>query len=133
MNLIGKWKIAEVAKFDDEMNFIWESPEKVIASGEADANMLKAFMNFKEDGTVETLLPLPSDLPQSEIDEALAGGMVFHDGFAVMETRLWREKDGEYYFNDGDEGGEDITDWSKLVIGEDNKVDFGMFRLEKID
>ena len=135
MNIIGTWKIVAAAQLDGENGLVWKTPEEIIASGETNAETLKMSICFREGGVAETILPLPENMPQSEIDAAAESGMEFRNGCAILEKREWKEENGDFFYYDGSMGtilGEEASPWTKIIFN-DGTIDFGMLRLEKIE
>ena len=138
MDIIGKWKIAEVMSFDDD-GIKWVTPEEYIETSdepEEAAQTVGMLVEFTQDGKAITYMPLSKDLTQEEIDEAIAEeGLQVKDGY-FFETKEWKEENGAYLFNSEIEGeilDEEVSPWVELTFEEDGKLLFmEMFRLEKI-
>ncbi|MDD4142748.1 MAG: hypothetical protein PHR20_08210 [Bacteroidales bacterium] len=122
MDIIGKWKVKELGVLDENMdNLVWKTVDEIMSDENIDESDYSTFidgvMQFTEDGTFETLLPVPPDLPQSEIDEAIAQGMAIRDGYAVLESKEWKAENGKNMLNTDTEGellGEKVSPWVEI-------------------
>lgn len=120
MNLIGKWKVKEMLHFSLENGMEWKTLEELAAMGE-DEDSLSMYRNsvmiFHENGTVETLMPIPADLTQEQIDAAIEEGKKISDGMIVLDNKEWKIEDGKNLYNTGNEGeifGEEVSPWSEI-------------------
>lgn len=120
MNLIGKWKVKEVLRFSPENGMEWKTLEEIEALGE-DEDTLSMYRNsvmiFHENGTAETLMHLPADCTQEQVEAVIAEGHEIHDGMMVLDSKEWKTEDGKNLYNTGNEGeilGEEVSPWVEL-------------------
>lgn len=138
MDIIGKWKIAEVMSFGDD-GIKWVTPEEYIAASdepEEAAQTVGMLVEFTQDGKAISYIPLSKDLTQEEIDEAIAEeGLQIKDGY-FFETKEWKEENGAYLYNSEIEGeilDEEVSPWVELTFEDGGKLLFmEMFKLEKM-
>ena len=120
MNPIGKWKVKQVLRFSPENGMEWKTLEELEAQGvdEDDLSMYRnSVMIFHENGTVETLMTLPADCMQEQIEAAIAEGHEIRDGMMVIDCKEWKIEDGKNLYNTGNEGkvlGEEVSPWVEL-------------------
>ena len=120
MNPIGKWKVKQVLRFSPENGMEWKTLEELEAQGvdEDDLSMYRnSVMIFHENGTVETLMTLPADCTQEQIEAAIAEGHEIRDGMMVVDQKEWKTEDGKTLFNGGTEGevlGDEVSPWIEL-------------------
>ena len=107
MNLIGKWKTKEILSFSAENGMEWKTLDELAAMGE-DEDSLSPYRNslivFNEDGTMETLMPVPEDFTKEQIDALIAEGNEVRDGMAVIDKKKWKTEDGKNLCNSDVEG-----------------------------
>lgn len=120
MNLIGKWKVKEVLHFSLENGMEWKTVEELEAQGvdEDDISTYRnSFMIFHENGTAESLMALPADCTQEQIEAAIAEGHEIRDGMMVLDCKEWKTEDGKNLYNTGNTGevlGEEVSPWVEL-------------------
>ncbi len=152
MNYIGKWKLHSVMTFTDDDKALYLSPEEYLKSPmpyvdetdeEAVADeinerrkMIGTMIKICEDGKLYMLMSLPEDIPQEEVDKAVAAGIIkLVDGAIADEPMAWELRDGEFWFDTGIEGEvyeEKVTSWVK-PIDENGFFNFMNFRFIKED
>ena len=138
MDLIGRWKIVEAIRFDENFKPEWASIEEILADEELepeDKIMYSSFMEFTEDGIVLNLSPIPEDLSQEEIDEVVENcEYELYEGYIKLAEYSWKTENGKYYFVDthikGEILGEEVSSWVELNIG-DGVMDLTTLRLVK--
>ncbi len=124
MGLIGKWTVKKsIHPTEDGMKHL--TKEELIAAGveEEDLQMFGSIIEFKTDGTVDTLVQLPEEMwAEAKAD----GAELDENGCIKVDSSTWSEKDGKYYYS---VGGEDAP----LELTEDGLLTFamGMMLLEK--
>lgn len=130
MNIIGTWKIkkVQVMQSDFSMKLCTFDEIRETVSEEMQEDYLKmesTEIEFLPDGTVNTI----TYIPQEQIEMARAEGVeVAEDGRYIVETKAWKEENGEYFYFTGDEGevmGEKISPYQKLEFDEDGYMKFG--------
>ncbi len=152
MTYTGKWKLHSVMIFDDDNMPVFLTPEEYIDSPmpyidetdeEAVADEIKERgkiigMSIKicEDGKLYMLSPLPENIPQEEVDAAVAAGIIkVVDGAIADEPKAWEIRDGELWFDTGIEGevyDEEVSSWVN-PIDENGFFNFMNFRFIKED
>ena len=150
MSYLGKWILKSVVSFDEDFNRIELTPEEYINSSmsyidetdeEEVANeirerkaMAKMQLKICEGGKFYPLTPIPDDVSQQEIDEAVASGEFrIEDGMLATGAMEWEERNGEFWFNSGIEGealGEATDPWVK-ASNEDGTISFMTFNFMK--
>ena len=133
MDIIGKWKYAEVIASMEEpdrwvpiADFVRDHPDEMFEM------MMHQTIEFTSDG--EMITRLPKDALPAEAAEEFADAEA-EDGMVVLERSGWKEEDGKFYMHDDNPGeicGEAASEWIELPV-EDGKIELmAMFRLEKI-
>ena len=137
MDLIGRWKIVEAIRFDENFKPEWASIEEILADEELepeDKIMYSSFMDFTEDGRVLNLAPIPEELSQEDIDEAVKSGeMELYDGYIKLSEHRWKAEDGKYYFDTHIKGeflGEELSSWVEIPVI-DGKIEILTSRIVK--
>lgn len=123
MNLIGRWKIVEAIRFNEKFEPEWAPIEEILADEDLepeDKRVYTSFMDFTEDGRVLNLTPIPEDLSQEEIDEAVNDGEYeLYNGYIKLTEYSWKTENGKYYLNTNIEGeilDEEVSPWTELNI-----------------
>ncbi len=141
MNLIGKWNIVETIQYNEKKGSMdWVKAEDYLAQDDLDremAEMLKYQVLFEEDGSFGFLMPMPEDISQKELDEALAAGeFELRDGMLLVDKHHWKVENGKNLADTGHEAevmGEKVGPWEELKeIGTDT-IEMMMFRLRKAE
>ena len=138
MDLIGRWKIVEAIRFDENFKPEWASIEEILADEELepeDKIMYSSFMEFTEDGRVLNLSPIPEDLSQEELDEVVENcEYELYEGYIKLAEYSWKTENGKYYFVDthikGEILGDEVPSWVELNIV-DGVMDVGTLRIVK--
>ena len=140
MNLIGKWVVWETLRFDDEKGFVWEKVSDTLAKEDLESDdllFLNTIVVFEEDGSMCMMSPLPEDVTQEEIDEAVAAGEIaLKDGMMVTGENHWKVEDGKNMADTGGEGevlGEKVGPWEEIKEIDDNTVELMMMRLRRAE
>ena len=100
INLIGKWKAAEMIDFNAEKGTMdWAKVEDILAKDDLDKDtrfMANMVYVFGEDGTITMLTPLPEGVSQAEVDAAVkAGQLELRDGMMFMGEQHWKVEEEE--------------------------------------
>lgn len=115
MDLIGRWKVVEAIRFDENFKPEWASIEEILADEELepeDKIMYSSFMEFREDGRVLSLSPIPDDLSQEELDELVENfEYELYEGYIKLAEYSWKTENGKYYFVD--------THFEEEILGEE--------------
>ena len=138
MDLIGRWKIVEAIRFDENFKPEWAPIEEILADEELepeDKIMYSSFMEFTEDGRVLNLSPIPEDLSQEEIDEVVENcEYELYEGYIKLAEYSWKAENGKYYFVDthikGEMLGEEVPSLVELKIV-DGVMDLTTLRIVK--
>ncbi len=138
MNIIGKWKVKKVACLTpDGIEFCGVSDIPEGETAEEMRQLASSVVEFKEDGTVDTFLPVDAELLSEEDHEQMREeGLEIIDGFMKIESSTWEYRDGVPYYDTGTEGeilGEQVDSFSKIEFEGENMVfNCGMMLLEKM-
>ena len=137
MDLIGRWKIVEAIRFDENFKPEWASIEEILADEELepeDKIMYSSFMEFTEDGRVLNLSPIPEDLSQEEIDEVIESGEYeLYEGYIKLTEYRWKTENGKYYLDTNIQGevlGEEVSPWEEISVV-DGIMDLTTLRIVK--
>jgi len=138
MDLIGIWKCVEMNVFDPKTcSIIWKTTEEINADPELRESIGNAFefVDINADGTVKWIMAIPEDVPQEEIDEALASGELvkYDDNHFAVDIKPWKIVDGVFKYDSGMKGevlGEAIDPWQEVKIDGDI-IELGMFRFAR--
>ncbi len=138
LDVIGTWIVVEAMRFDEDMNRKWMTKEEVMADDSIDEDAKEPFrykLVFMEDGTQCTTMPIPEDVTQEEIDQAVAEGEIelFEEKYMALEKHLWKIEDGKLMIDTGMKGevlGEEVSPWVEAPIT-DGIMEYMMFRLKR--
>lgn len=139
MNLIGKWTVAQILHFDEEKGMVWADAAEILSKDDDKDTqmMLKATVLIEEDGNMTFLSPLPEDVSQEEIDEAVASGdLELRYGMMIVGLNQWKEEDGKYMADTGAEGevlGEQVGPWEEITEIEGGLIQVSFYRLKKAE
>lgn len=133
MQLIGRWKIKEmhIPTPDGVQTYTPETlPEEFTEDW---AQMLTMLLEFTEDGSLNTLQPVTEELAATAQEEDLT---IREDGFVVVESTTWKERDGKFFFDSQIEGeilGETVDPFMEIEVTSDGCLlyNFGMLLLER--
>ena len=129
MCYVGKWVFHSIGVFNDSdemvylsaeeylqspMPYIDENDEEMVADEMKERNqMIGGRIAVCEDGNLYMLMPLPADVSQEEIDQAVSDGSIkLYDGMMTDEPRAWKEQDGALWLEVGEGMSED--GWVKI-------------------
>ena len=139
MSLVGRWKIVEAIRFNENFEQEWVPVETFLADEDLDPqdkSMYSSVMDFTEDGRVLNLAPLPEGVSQEEIDEAVKAGQIeLYDGYMKLTEYNWKTENGKYYFDTHIKGevlGEEVSSWMEIPII-DGKIEIMTFRIAKVE
>lgn len=140
MELVGKWKVSEVYYFAPKDGMTWMTADELAKTADVDNELIDMLANsvmvFTEDGFVETLMPFhPEDFTPEEIEQAIANGLEFRDGMAVVEKKPWKKEWERYLYNteeDRELFGEEVSPWDEIKqVGD--MIEFSAMRLMRIE
>ena len=137
MSLVGRWKIVEAIRFNENFEHEWVPIEEILADEELepeDKIMYYSFMDFTEDGRVLNLAPLPDGVSQEEIDEAVKAGQIeLYDGYMKLTEYNWKTENGKNYLDTRIKGeflGEEVSSWIEIPVI-DGKIEIVSIRIAK--
>jgi len=148
-DIVGRWKIYKAMGCVGEdfgmftIAEIKADLEKKKAAGNMDERDLKQQLmaygmevEFTDDHKVRMYAPLPPDVSQAEIDEAvksgqvkIVDGMIFDGG-----EKEWKFVKGEYWYNTEEQRklfDEPVSPWDKITPDAEGHIDFKMWILER--
>lgn len=131
MNIIGKWKVKKIGILQPDFSMKMYTPQELeeIEDAEEYLKMAGSIIEFLPDGTMNTLLPVPEEL----VNQCLEEGMEIVDGLAIISSTIWKEENGEYFYDTKIEGeifGEKVSPFEKLKV-EDDCILYSQILLEK--
>ena len=135
MDIRGIWKVKEVRMPtpDGEKVFTPDNPPED-ERFEGAVEMMQYRTEFAEDGTLNTLMFVPED---KRGEAAKHGAVVREDGYAVVESTVWKEENGKIYYDTEIEGevlGEKVDSFAEIPVTEDGCLQYGlgMIILERV-
>lgn len=135
MDVRGVWKVKEVhvPTPDGEKVFTPDNPPEDERFEDA-VEMMQYLTEFAEDGTLNTLMFVPED---KRGEAAKHGVVVREDGYAAVESTVWKEENGKIYYDTEIEGevlGEKVDSFAEIPVTEDGCLQYGlgMIILERI-
>ena len=134
MNICGIWKVKEVRvpTPDGEKVFTPDNPP-TDERFEGSAELMRYRTEFTEDGTLNTIMFVPEEMRE---EAAKHGAVVREDGYAAIESTVWKEENGKFYYDTKIEGevlGEKVDSFAEIPVTEDGCLLYGlgMILLEK--
>ena len=134
MDICGIWKVKEVRvpTPDGEKVFTPDNPP-MDERFEGSAELMQYRTEFTEDGTLNTLMFVPEKMRE---EAAKHGAVVREDGYAAIESTVWKEENGKFYYDTKIEGevlGEKVDSFAEIPVTEDGCLLYGlgMILLEK--
>ena len=135
MDVRGVWKVKEVhvPTPDGEKVFTPDTPPEDERFEDA-VEMMQYRTEFAEDGTLNTLMFVPED---KRGEAAKHGAVVREDGYAAVESTVWKEENGKIYYDTEIEGevlGEKVDSFAEIPVTEDGCLQYGlgMIILERV-
>ena len=135
MDVRGIWKVKEVhvPTPDGEKVFTPDNPPED-ERFEGAVEMMQYLTEFAEDGTLNTLMFVPED---KRGEAAKHGVVVREDGYAAVESTVWKEENGKIYYDTEIEGevlGEKVDSFAEIPVTEDGCLQYGlgMIILERV-
>jgi hypothetical protein len=135
MDVRGVWKVKEVhvPTPDGEKVFTPDNPPED-ERFEGAVEMMQYRTEFAEDGTLNTLMFVPED---KRCEAAKHGAVVREDGYAAVESTVWKEENGKIYYDTEIEGevlGEKVDSFAEIPVTEDGCLQYGlgMIILERV-
>lgn len=135
MDVRGVWKVKEVhvPTPDGEKVFTPDNPPED-ERFEGAVEMMQYRTEFAEDGVLNTLMFVPEEMRE---EAAKQGAVVREDGYAVVESTVWKEENGKIYYDTEIEGevlGEKVDSFAEIPVTEDGCLQYGlgMIILERV-
>lgn len=135
MDVRGVWKVKEVhvPTPDGEKVFTPDNPPED-ERFEGAVEMMQYRTEFAEDGTLNTLMLVPEEMRE---EAAKHGAVVREDGYAAVESTVWKEENGKIYYDTEIEGevlGEKVDSFAEIPVTEDGCLQYGlgMIILERV-
>lgn len=134
MDIRGTWKVKEirVPTPDGVKVFTPDNPPQE-ERFEGSAELMGYRTEFAEDGMLNTLMFVPEEMRQ---EAAKQGVEVREDGYAAVESTVWKEENGKIYYDTKIEGevlGEKVDSFAEIPVTEDGCLlySYGMILLER--
>ena len=135
MDIRGIWKVKEirVPTPDGVKVFTPDNPPQE-ERFEGSAELMGYRTEFAEDGVLNTLMFVPEEMRQ---EAAKQGVEVREDGYAAVESTVWKEENGKIYYDTKIEGevlGEKVDSFAEIPVTEDGRLlySYGMILLERV-
>ncbi len=135
MDIRGIWKVKEVRvpTPDGTKVFTPDNPPED-ERFESSAEFLQYRMEFAEGGVLNTLMFVPEEMRE---EAAKHGAVVREDGYAPIESTVWKEENGKIYYDTKIEGevlGEKVDSFAEIPVTEDGRLlySYGMILLERV-
>ena len=135
MDIRGIWKVKEVRvpTPDGTKVFTPDNPPED-ERFESSAEFLQYRMEFAEGGVLNTLMFVPEEMRE---EAAKHGALVREDGYAPIESTVWKEENGKIYYDTKIEGevlGEKVDSFAEIPVTEDGRLlySYGMILLERV-
>ena len=127
MDIRGIWKVREVhvPTPEGEMVFTPDNPP-TDERFEGSAELMQYRTEFAEDGVLNTLMFVPEEMRE---EAAKHGAVVREDGYAAVESTVWKEENGKIYYDTKIEGevlGEPVDSFSEIPVTEDGCLLYGL-------
>ena len=134
MDIRGIWKVKEVhvPTPDGEKVFTPDNPPEDEMFEEM-AAMMQWCPEFADDGMLNTLMFVPDEM---KAEAAKHGVDVRDDGYAVIDSTEWEERDGKFFYNTKIEGevfGEKVDPFIEIPVIDGDCLEYshGMIILER--
>lgn len=134
MDIRGIWKVKEVhvPTPDGEKVFTPDNPPEDEMFEEM-AAMMQWRTEFADDGALNTLMFVPEEM---KAEAAKHGVDVRDDGYAVIDSTEWEERDGKFFYNTKIEGevfGEKVDPFIEIPVIDGDCLEYshGMIILER--
>ena len=135
MDICGIWKVKEVRvpTPDGEKVFTPDNPPED-ERFEGAVEMMQYRTEFAEDGVLNTLMFVPEEMRE---EAAKHGAVVREDGYAAVESTVWKEENGKIYYDTEIEGevlGGKVDSFAEIPVTEDGCLQYGlgMIILERV-
>ena len=127
MDIRGIWKVKEirVPTPDGVKVFTPDNPPQE-ERFEGSAELMGYRTEFAENGMLNTLMFVPEEMRQ---EAAKQGVEVREDGYAAVESTVWKEENGKIYYDTKIEGevlGEKADSFAEIPVTEDGCLLYGL-------
>lgn len=127
MDIRGIWKVKEirVPTPDGVKVFTPDNPPQE-ERFEGSAELMGYRTEFAEDGMLNTLMFVPEEMRQ---EAAKQGVEVREDGYAAVESTVWKEENGKIYYDTKIESevlGEKADSFAEIPVTEDGCLLYGL-------
>ena len=127
MDIRGIWKVKEIRVHtpDGVKVFTPDNPPQE-ERFEGSAELMGYRTEFAEDGVLNTLMFVPEEMRQ---EAAKQGVEVREDGYAAVESTVWKEENGKIYYDTKIEGevlGEKADSFAEIPVTEDGCLLYGL-------
>ena len=127
MDICGIWKVKEVRvpTPDGEKVFTPDNPPED-ERFEGSAELMQYRTEFAKDGVLNTLMFVPEEMRE---EAAKHGAVVREDGYAAVESTVWKEENGKIYYDTKIEGevlGEPVDPFSEIPVTVDGCLLYGL-------
>ena len=115
MKYIGKWEVSAALSFVDG-KIKWVTREEANSIEDFDLSLFSPIMEFAPDGTLNTLLFVPEEVREEAKKQ---GADIRENGYAVLESTVWKEEDGKFYYDTGIQGevlGEKVDSFAEISL-----------------
>ena len=135
MDICGLWKVREMHLVTPDGEKVFTADSQVDNDMYAEiVQMCKYIMEFAPDGTLNTLLFVPEEVREEAKKQ---GADIRENGYAVLESTVWKEEDGKFYYDTGIQGevlGEKVDSFAEIPVTEDGCLLYGlgMILLERL-
>lgn len=135
MNIVGKWKIKELHIPTLEGTKVF-TPETLPDTEEYEdyAKTASMIFEFTPDGKLLDLMKVPEEMLEAVKEEGME---ILDDGYCILNSAAWKEKDGKFFMYTGIEGeflGEAVDSFAEIKVTEDGCLlhNFDTLLLEKM-
>ena len=127
MDIRGIWKVKEirVPTPEGEMVITPDNPPDD-ERFEDSIEMMQYLTEFAEDGILNTLMLVPDEMRE---EAAKHGVTVRDDGYAAVDSSVWKEENGKFYYDTKIEGevlGEKVDSFAEIPVTEDGCLLYGL-------
>ena len=117
MDICGLWKVREMHLVTPDGEKVFTADSQVDNDMYAEiVQMCKYIMEFAPDGTLNTLLFVPEEVREEAKNQ---GADIRENGYAVLESTVWKEEDGKFYYDTGIQGevlGEKVDSFAEISL-----------------
>lgn len=134
MDICGIWKVKEVRVPTPDGEKVF-TPDNLPSDDRfaGCAELMQYWTEFADDGVLNTLMLVPEEMKE---EAEKHGAVVREDGYTVIESTVWKEADGKFYYDTKIEGevfGEKVDSFAEIPVTEDGCLlyEHGMILLER--